>query len=165
MTGEGRTVRAPAPVPPVRRRVEPDSAIVVDALLGEMSGNPVRLVGVGLFPDAVHLAITLVTTPELWALDQAAHDWRESLRDGERRRLPEPPPSGASVALRRLFQLTDDLGTAYHCGSVSGGGGWAISLDLRFSPGVPPQASRLLVSLLNEDASPISKTPVTLPAG
>jgi hypothetical protein len=102
-----------------------------------------------------------VTTAELWALERARRVAR--LAPGRRKQLTAPPPQTVGQALSGLFPLVDDLGTDYNCVGMGGGGFWAISLDLRYRPGVAKTASRLAASLLREDATPINTIEIALP--
>jgi hypothetical protein len=138
----GRAVNATRPVPPAQRKVEPDRAIAVDGFLGEFLGNPVRLVGIGLFPEEVHVALSMIATPAMWAMEREWTTWREDPREGT---------PGAGMTFGRYFMLTDDAGTRYTIGGSSGGNGWAMHYVAKFRPGVPAHATAVLVSLLDDN--------------
>jgi hypothetical protein len=152
-----RRVDSPRPVPPARMFVEPRSVIVADALPGELYGNPVRLVAVGLFDEDVKVAIAVATSAQLWELERRDREWHEQFSEGRHELIDEERPRSVLKTVGEYVTVADDLGTRYQFAGGAGGTEWALCIDVFFTPAVPSEATVLRVGLRDERGQAVSE--------
>jgi hypothetical protein len=130
--------------------------------LAVVDGMPFVLTSAELWSDGVYLF--LAGQPTVESEQHIRHHEAELNRWGRERReggSGEGDLSAPQLRTSRLFdlaiELRDDVGTGYHGMGGGGGGGrrTAWRLHRRYEPGVPDNATRLIVEVPQDDGSPV----------